>query len=68
MLHVNVENLDLRFQFGYLGEVAGHILVAQHWLRQLRVMRLKEAIYLAVSVGRLCVVFPVKVFFVFGRL
>ena len=31
-------------------------------------MRLKEAIYLAVSVGGgLCVVFPVKVFFVFDR-
>lgn len=31
-------------------------------------MRLKEAIYLAVSVLGLCVVFPVKVFFVFYRL
>jgi hypothetical protein len=34
MLHVDVENLDLGFQFGYFREVAGHILVAQDWLRQ----------------------------------
>jgi hypothetical protein len=27
MLHVDVENLDLGFQFGYFREVAGHILV-----------------------------------------
>jgi hypothetical protein len=50
MLHIYFKNLNLRFQLSYLREVAGHILVAQHWVRLLGVMRLKEAIYLAVSV------------------
>lgn len=66
MLHIDFENLNLRFQFSYLREVAGHILVAQHWPRQLGVMRLKESIYLAISVR--LYVFPVKVLFVFNRL
>lgn len=63
MLNINIKYFNLCFKFGYLRDIPGHILMRKNPIMLLlRVVRLKEAIYLSIHI--MGMVFKLEIFFI----